>query len=336
MYAPNTMPRSLSVLLVAVVAALIALPSVAAAVEPRGPVPSHALVGSTDLFGLSEAEARSAITTGAPLPVMAPLEIVCLGVTRAVDPAGAVSVDVEAMLDAAYSSTATDTYALAPIHRVDQTVVRGWIALSAAGIDTPATDARYVVTRRRLRVIASTPGRRVDADAGAAAVSAALLAQASGGGLAQPPVTLVIVPVAPRVHESSMPRALLVVLGERKLYSYRVGGGLEKTYRCAIGMSRYQTPRGTFRIIGKKVNPSWTNPGSRWARSMPRYIRPGPRNPLGTRALYLNAPGIRIHGTAASGSIGRAASHGCVRMLRRDIEALFPKIPVGTQVFIVK
>jgi lipoprotein-anchoring transpeptidase ErfK/SrfK len=185
-------------------------------------------------------------------------------------------------------------------------------------------------------VVKSIAGRRVDADAGAAAISTTLLAEVAATGAAQPSVTLAVVPVAPRVHESAIPRALLVVLGERKLYSYRVGGTLEKVYRCAIGMSRYPTPRGTFKVIAKKVNPSWTNPGSKWARSMPRYIRPGPNNPLGTRALYLNASGIRIHGTSQVRSIGRAASHGCVRMVRKDIESLYTKIPVGTTVFIVK
>ncbi len=67
---------------------------------------------------------------------------------------------------------------------------------------------------------------------------------------------------------------------------------------------------------------------------MPAYIPPGPGNPLGTRALYLNAPGIRIHGTYNSASIGTYASHGCIRMLIGDSEALFPLVPVGTKVII--
>jgi lipoprotein-anchoring transpeptidase ErfK/SrfK len=329
--------RSVLVLLLATLAvALVALPASAMAIEPRGPVPSHAIVGATDLFGMSEADARSAIATSSPMPSMAPLDLTCLGAVRTVDPASAVSLDVDAMLDEAYASTSLDPFTIAPEYRVDQVVVRGWIAAMAVGIDMAPVDARYQAVRRRLRVVASVAGRRIDADAGVASITTALLAEADAAGAAQPPVALTVVPVAPRVHESSIQRALLVVLGERKIYSYRVGGGLEKVYRCAIGMSRYPTPRGTFKIIGRKVMPSWTNPGSKWARSMPRYIRPGPRNPLGTRALYLNVSGIRIHGTSASGSIGRAASHGCVRMLRKDIEALFPKIPVGTPVFIVK
>jgi len=324
------------ILAAALTLVLLTVPGVATAAVHEGLVPSPAVVGGVNLLGLSDADARATIVAALPVPALAPLDLTCLGSTRVFDPATAVALDVDAILDQAYSSTATDPYVIAPTYTVDQAVVRGWISTFAMGIDTAATDARYSVVRRRLRVVASVAGRRVDADAGAAAVTAALLAEVAAGGAAQPPVALAVVPVAPKVHESNLPRALLVVLGETRLYSYRVGGSLEKVYRCAIGMSRYPTPRGTFKVIGKKVLPAWYNPGSKWARTMPRYIRPGPGNPLGTRALYLNASGIRIHGTSQTRSIGRAASHGCVRLVRRDIEALYPKIPVGTTVYIVR
>ena len=69
---------------------------------------------------------------------------------------------------------------------------------------------------------------------------------------------------------------------------------------------------------------------------MPSYIGPGPSNPLGTRALYLDAPGIRIHGTNNIASVGTPASHGCMRMVRHDVEDLYPRVPVGTPIWIVK
>jgi lipoprotein-anchoring transpeptidase ErfK/SrfK len=61
----------------------------------------------------------------------------------------------------------------------------------------------------------------------------------------------------------------------------------------------------------------------------------GPSNPLGTRALYLDAPGIRIHGTSASYSIGSYASHGCVRMFMGDVEELYEIVPIGTTAHVV-
>jgi L,D-transpeptidase ErfK/SrfK len=68
---------------------------------------------------------------------------------------------------------------------------------------------------------------------------------------------------------------------------------------------------------------------------MPRSIPGGPNGPLGTRALYLDAPGIRIHGTPNPGSIGTYASHGCIRMLMSDVEELYEIVDVDTQVLII-
>jgi L,D-transpeptidase ErfK/SrfK len=68
---------------------------------------------------------------------------------------------------------------------------------------------------------------------------------------------------------------------------------------------------------------------------MPATIPPGPGNPLGTRAMYLNAPGIRIHGEYDAGSIGTYASHGCIRMLVKDSEQLYSIVPIGTHVLII-
>ena len=65
-------------------------------------------------------------------------------------------------------------------------------------------------------------------------------------------------------------------------------------------------------------------------------LPPGPGNPLGTRAMYLNAPGIRIHGTYDDASIGTYASHGCVRMHIPDAEWMFNTVDIGTPVLIIR
>jgi len=88
-------------------------------------------------------------------------------------------------------------------------------------------------------------------------------------------------------------------------------------------------------IINKRVNPTWYNPAKdTWGKNEPDFIPPGPNNPLGTRALDLDAPGIRIHGTYADSSIGTYASHGCIRMYIPDSEDLFDRVVVGTLVII--
>jgi lipoprotein-anchoring transpeptidase ErfK/SrfK len=111
---------------------------------------------------------------------------------------------------------------------------------------------------------------------------------------------------------------------------------VEKQYRVATAAPGYTTPVGMWRVIDKKENPTWYNPAlDSWGADLPPVIAPGPSNPLGTRALYLNSPGIRIHGTSNSASIGTYASHGCIRMLISDSEELYPLVPVGTRVIIM-
>ena len=63
-----------------------------------------------------------------------------------------------------------------------------------------------------------------------------------------------------------------------------------------------------------------------------KIIGPGRDNPLGTRWLGLSAKGYGIHGTNVPGSIGHAASHGCIRMRQRDLEELFDLVRVGVSV----
>ena len=102
----------------------------------------------------------------------------------------------------------------------------------------------------------------------------------------------------------------------------------------AVGMARFPTPNGNWTIVRKKAMASWYNPMKAWSAGMPRVIPPGPSNPLGLRTLYLDASGIRIHGTSAYGSIGTMASHGCIRVRNPDILPFFPKVAVGTPVII--
>jgi L,D-transpeptidase ErfK/SrfK len=110
---------------------------------------------------------------------------------------------------------------------------------------------------------------------------------------------------------------------------------VRKVYPVATGQPSFPTPQGTWEVVAKRMNPTWTNPApDGWGADMPASIPPGPGNPLGTRAMALNASGILIHGTYASYSIGSYASHGCIRMLLSDVEALFPQVPTGTPVLV--
>ncbi len=130
-------------------------------------------------------------------------------------------------------------------------------------------------------------------------------------------------------------RLIIVNLSEHKLYLYD-RESLVAEYGVANGTASYPTPAGQFKIVSKQSNPSWYNPGSAWASGMPKSIGPGYNNPLGLRAMALNASGILIHGTAAAYSIGTAASHGCIRMRMNDVIALFDQVQTATPVYIIK
>ncbi len=98
-------------------------------------------------------------------------------------------------------------------------------------------------------------------------------------------------------------------------------GRVVKIYAVAVGASVTPSPSGKFRIIHRVAQPTYYRPGV--------VIPPGKENPLGTRWLGLSQPGYGIHGTNEPGSIGRRASHGCIRLRKRDMEELFELVRVG-------
>uniref|UniRef100_A0A832M353 L,D-transpeptidase n=1 Tax=Oscillatoriales cyanobacterium SpSt-402 TaxID=2282168 RepID=A0A832M353_9CYAN len=107
--------------------------------------------------------------------------------------------------------------------------------------------------------------------------------------------------------------------GEEQLASYPV----------AVGKPGWETPVGTFEIIQMIENPGWTNPFTG------EVVPPGPENPLGERWIGFWTDGtnyIGFHGTPSRESVGRAASHGCVRLYNEDIRELYTLVAMGTTV----
>ena len=108
-----------------------------------------------------------------------------------------------------------------------------------------------------------------------------------------------------------------------------------KTYPIAVGQVGLETPAGLYHIQNKAVNPAWNVPNSSWAGSLAGTVIPGgaPNNPLKARWMGI-FDGAGIHGTDAIGSIGTAASHGCIRMRIPDVIELYDRVPVGAPVYI--
>jgi lipoprotein-anchoring transpeptidase ErfK/SrfK len=123
------------------------------------------------------------------------------------------------------------------------------------------------------------------------------------------------------VAEDAAPKRTLVIsVPDRKL-ALLEDGRVIKIYPVAVGAPHTPTPRGEFTIINRIVRPSYYHHG--------KVIGPGSRNPLGNRWMGLSLKGYGIHGTDVPSSIGHAASHGCIRMGKRDVEELFTLVSVG-------
>lgn len=109
---------------------------------------------------------------------------------------------------------------------------------------------------------------------------------------------------------------------------------LVKTYNVAVGQAGRDTPPGLYSIQNKAVDPSWHVPNSDWAGDLAgQVIPPGPDNPIKSRWMGIY-DGVGIHGTADTGSIGSAASMGCIRMQIPDVVELYDQVPVGTPIYI--
>ena len=143
-----------------------------------------------------------------------------------------------------------------------------------------------------------------------------------------------ILPAAPR-------SGIVINVREMRIYYYPKGGSVVHTWPISIGRVGWETPLGETRIVRKAVRPSWTPPESileehrERGEPLPRVVRPGPDNPLGSHALYLGFPAYLIHGTNRPYSIGMRVSHGCVRMYPEHIVELFDLAEDGTPVTLV-
>ncbi|HWB32880.1 MAG TPA: L,D-transpeptidase [Acidobacteriaceae bacterium] len=135
--------------------------------------------------------------------------------------------------------------------------------------------------------------------------------------------TELIAPVAAVAVPGLEERTILVSLADRKL-ALVVNGEVRAVYPVAVGKASTPSPVGEFTIVNRVENPTYWHKG--------KVVRPGPGNPVGTRWMGLSEKGYGIHGTNEPRSIGKRASHGCIRMGRRDLEALFAQVRAGDAV----
>lgn len=143
-----------------------------------------------------------------------------------------------------------------------------------------------------------------------------------------------------RIIPARQPTGIVVNLSERTLYWVQ-DGELVRRFPVGVGKQTWKTPTGNYTITGRRRDPVWHVPPSiqremkAAGHTVVKEVAPGPGNPLGKYWLQLSAGGIGIHGTNSPSSIGRYATHGCIRMRAKDIEWLFKNVPDGTSVDVI-
>jgi lipoprotein-anchoring transpeptidase ErfK/SrfK len=141
----------------------------------------------------------------------------------------------------------------------------------------------------------------------------------------------------PKVTQAQLADKYPVMLvADRSSFKLRLYKQLQlvKEYTVAVGALGFDTPAGLYHIQNKQVDPTWHVPDSDWAGDLAgQSIPPGPDNPLKARWMGIY-DGAGIHGTDDIGSLGSAASHGCLRMAIPDVIELYDQVPVGAPIYI--
>jgi lipoprotein-anchoring transpeptidase ErfK/SrfK len=305
-------------------------------------------VAGVDVGGLTDAEARARLQREVVPRLERPIALTWQGKRFVVEPRRAgLAVDLDRMVDEAVAASRKGSL-LGRVtrdlqgHELNETIklqaeyskdsVHRFVARVAAKVAKPAKPATVVADAVALRVVPSRDG---------IAVRRAQLARLLRQRLVDPTATRTLeVPtkaVEPAVTTQQLPKkypAFITV--SRETYTLRLFRGLKlaKTYRIAVGRAGLETPAGLYRIDDKQVNPWWHVPKSAWAGDLAgRVIPPGPDDPIKARWMgFYNGAGI--HGTDDIGSLGSAASHGCIRMAIPDVEELYELVPYGTPIYV--
>ncbi len=199
-------------------------------------------------------------------------------------------------------------------------------------VDRKARDATVTFTGNTVEPVADRPGRRLQAGALHRDIRLAIVSPTADRTFVAHTRR-----VKPKVTTAELGRKYpTLITVNRDGFRLTLFRNLRrvKTYTIAVGQVGLETPAGLYAIQDKQVNPSWHVPNSDWAGDLAgKVIPPGPDNPIKARWMGIYA-GAGIHGTSDIGSLGSAASHGCVRMKVSDVEDLFDRVAVGTPVYI--
>lgn len=231
---------------------------------------------------------------------------------------------------------------------------RTWAALQAEPGSDRATVQSYTITPADvagpfapnsgddLVTLAALPGgpqfnTLTEALAERFRMSQALLLELNPGvNFAAAGTRLIVADAAPPAFAKDEVKRVDIAKADASARAYDAQDNLVAFYPATVGSSERPSPSGVRKVIGVARTPDYTydprklNWGPRAAGKL--VIKPGPNNPVGIAWIDLNAPGYGLHGTPDPDTIGKTASHGCVRLTNWDAAALAAGIARGATV----
>lgn len=333
----------------AIVVALILLPAMLFEMWRGDRVSDGITVGGIDISGLERHEAEAKLRRGLEEPLMDPVKASYGGKSKTLTAANAqVEVDVDGMVDEAVTASHNGFVVISAVRnlfgmprnesiesRIDYShgAVNRYVRRVAKHINRDPVDARVTFTTKGLGEVAGKEGVRVKTRALRRRIVAAFDDPTLSRNIKVPARRR-----KPAVERKDLadkyPNAIIVDRGGFRLRLYKKLK-LSKTYGIAVGQVGLETPAGLYSINEMQVDPPWNVPNSDWAGDLAGTTVPGgiPSNPLKARWMGIY-DGVGIHGTGDPGSIGSAASHGCIRMKVPDVIDLYERVKVGTPVYI--
>ena len=305
-------------------------------------------IGGVDVSGMTADEATKVVESELVDPLRKKVTVTYDGVKYQLSPEKLeVDSDVDGMVDKAleesqegglptrvwrYATGGEVDVAISPQVTYSNKAIDEFIAKVAADVNTEPVNATIEPTAVSLDGVAGHDGVEVSESALRTRIESVVQRTA------RRKVTVPVDTVEPEVSKEDLaaqyPTYLTV---NRSTFELTLWKDLEpaKTYTVAIGAEGFDTPAGVYNIQNKAVDPAWSVPDSDWAGSLAGTVVPGGAadNPLKARWMGI-FDGAGIHGTDDTGSLGSAASHGCVRMSVPDVIDLYDQVPVGTPIYI--
>jgi lipoprotein-anchoring transpeptidase ErfK/SrfK len=343
------MSRRVQILLVAVVGVICALAVAAYAIDRANSdkIANGIHIGGVNVGGLNTDQAKTKLHAKLVKPLDKPVTVTYSGTKYVLGPDKLqVRADIHGMVNAALRASRSGGFPtrvwryttggevdreIAPHITYSAQAVDDFVNTIADDVNQPAQDATVSPSPASLNAVPGHDGVQLLTDKLRTEVRGAI--ESAHHRIVKAPTQTIKPDVTTDELAQQYPVYLTV---DRGNFQLRLWNDLKlvKTYTIAVGQAGLETPAGTYTIDDKQVNPSWHVPDSAWAGDLAgQVIPPGPEDPLKARWMGFYA-GAGIHGTDDIGSLGTAASHGCIRMAIPDVIELYDQVPLGTPIYV--